>query len=363
MCGRSAIAEDLGLVRDAGRVADSILGRYLRIPVRKSMDLGTAKGFDRAVVSMAAKLRIVASGNEADAVRAAVSVLDVDWRATTAAQRRTLIAGALEAAGLRARGVPKAVTAVFGPAADEVVGATRDHARRAHGLAIGADFNALDRRIVKHLVKSQANFVRNEYGKRVDGLGEQARRIVAEGLDAGLGRDDIATELERAAKKALVQRSAFYWEVVAGSFIANGRSYANISSFAEAGIERYVIEATLDESTTETCRFLHGKAFSVGGALRRFDRMEALDKPEDIKSEQPWVREATDAETGRKVLYVTKGDTRIPITEVMRSAVGTKDDVGEFARGKGERELMDLGLSFPPYHGLCRTTVLPADAI
>ena len=360
MCGRSAIAEDLGLVRDAGRVADSILGRYLRIPVRKAMDLGTPKGFDRAVASMAAQLRIAVSGTEAEAVRAAVSVLDVNWRATTAAQRQSLVASALEAAGLRARAAPKAVTAVFGPAADEVVGATRDHARRAHGLAIGADFNALDRRIVKHLVKSQANFVRNEYGKRVDGLGEQARRIVAEGLDAGLGRDDIATELERAAKQALVQRSAFYWEVVAGSFIANGRSYANISSFAEAGIERYVWESVLDERTTICCRFMHGKTFSVGSALQRFERIEALEKPEDIKSEQPWVREARDPETGRKLLYVNKSGARVPIAEVVRSGFGSKDDVGEFGRSKTEREMSDLGICFPPLHGLCRSVCLPA---
>ena len=43
---------------------------------------------------------------------------------------------------------------------------------------------------------------------------------------------------------------------------------------------------------------LHGKLFSVGDALRRFDRVERLDDPEDIKQAIPWVRESTDPETG-----------------------------------------------------------------
>jgi len=42
-------------------------------------------------------------------------------------------------------------------------------------------------------------------------------------LEEGLGRDDIAESLERAARAALVERAPFYWETVAASFIAQGR--------------------------------------------------------------------------------------------------------------------------------------------
>ena len=201
--------------------------------------------------------------------------------------------------------------------------------------------------------------MRDDYGRRLDTLGEEARRIVAEGLEAGLGREDIAADLQRAAEHAIVTRPAFYWEVVAGAFIANGRSLAQVSAFAEAGIQRYVIEAVLDEVTTETCRFLHGKVFSVGDAIKRFERIEEMDRPEDIKAAQPWVRQALDPETGQSVLFVERDGTRTPIAEVSRSGLGSKDDVGELAHGRTERELMDLGVSFPPFHGLCRTTLLP----
>ena len=268
MCLVHDDADELGILRAARKAADDILAGHLGLPIAKAMDLRSANGFDRAVSELAGLLQDRASDSDDAAVRAAISVLDVDWHRTNATQRRTLIARALEAAGRRTARVPRAVQAVFGEAATEVVEATRDAARRGQRLAIAADFNALDRRIVRHLRSSQANFVRDEYGRRHEAFGEKARRIVAEGLEAGLGREDIARDLEHAAQAVIAGRGRFYWEVVAGSFVSRGRSFAQLSAYAEAGLERYVIEATLDERTTNICRFLHGKTFSVRSGLR-----------------------------------------------------------------------------------------------
>ena len=359
MCTNSLPVEDLPLIAAGRQAAEDVLARCFRVDLCKAMDLGSARGFDRAVGKLATQLRSRANASDEAAVRAAVGVLDIDWHGTTAGQRRSLISRALQAAGRKTAGVPGKVQAVFGEAATEVVEAARQGARAKQGLAIAADFNALDRRIIKHLTSSQANFVRGEYGRRHDAFGEEARRIVAEGLEAGLGRDDIARDLERAAKSVIAGRGSFYWDVVAGAFVSNGRSFAQVSAYAEAGIQSYVIEAVLDEQTTNTCRFLHGKTFSVGDAVRRFERIESLEQPEDVKTEQPWVREARDPETGRTVLYVNKGSRRVPITQVVRSGLGSKDDAGEYRRSTGDQALMDLGVSFPPFHGLCRTTTIP----
>jgi len=358
MCVQCATDKDMLLLQDAGKSVDVLLGEFLGLRLKKAVDLDDPGGFDRAVATLAAELRSKTKTDDAAAVRSAIKILDVDWKDTTAPKRRDLISRAMDAAARATRNVPKQISTTFGPAADEIVQATRDHSRQVQNLNIAADFNALDRRIVSHLKKTQAVFVRDEYGRRLDQFGTEARRIVAEGLEAGLGRDDIAGDLRRAAKAAFVEKSPFYWEVVAGAFISNGRSFAQMSSYAEAGIERYIIEAVLDERTTEICRFLHGKTFSVKDALGRFDRIEAMESPEDIKQVQPWVREALDPDTGRKALFVDRGDDRIPITEVTRSAFGTRDDRGEFRGSLSEREMMDLGISFPPYHGLCRTTTV-----
>lgn len=54
-----------------------------------------------------------------------------------------------------------------------------------------------------------------------------------------------------------------------------GRSFAQLSAYTEAGIERYLIEAGIDECTTDICRVLHGKNFSMRRGLEAFERAEA----------------------------------------------------------------------------------------
>ena len=358
MCGRHGTADELLAVHEAAEVAEELLGPLLRDVVTKALDLGSAKGFDRAVALLAGKLRRAAGPVDADAVRAAVEVLDVDWSATTAPQRSRLLAEATTAARRATAIVPARIQSPFDEAATSVIEATRTEARRGQRLAIAADLNALDRRIARHVTGSQANFVRDEYGRRAIAFGEQARRIVADGLEQGLGRDDIAAALERSARTAFIERQPFYWEVVAGAFVGQGRSFAQMSSYAEASISRYRIEAVLDERTTPMCQFLHGKEFSVGDALRRFEQVEQLQQPEDVKMALPWVHQRLDQESGRQQLYVNGASGQAVIAEITRSAAGTRDDRGEFRAFTSNAELMDLGVSFPPYHGLCRTTTL-----
>jgi hypothetical protein len=221
-------------------------------------------------------------------------------------------------------------------------------------LAIGARFNALDQRVARHIVNAQGLFVRDEYGRRLDVFGREARRVVASGLERGLGRVDIAGELEAAARAALIDRAPFYWEVVASAFVGQGRSFAQVSSYAEAGVQRYRIEAVLDERTTHICRFLHGKTFAVADALRKFERAERLEQPEDIKRLLPWVRERLD---GGMLMLTGAG---VAIAEVTRSGLGTHDDVGEFRPRLTDAQLGEAGLGFPPFHGLCRSTTLGA---
>ena len=177
MCGTCDIAEWLVVIRKARELTDAVLPKSLFESVSKAMDLSTVPGFDRAVATLSRSLRGATQADETAALRAAVAKLDIDWHGSTPAQRRELISQAMNTAGRHTAVIPSRIETHFGDAADEVVAATRSHARRAQGLAIGADFNALDRRVAEHLVSSNLSFVTNEYGRRLDGLGEQARRI------------------------------------------------------------------------------------------------------------------------------------------------------------------------------------------
>ena len=348
MCGTFDTGDRLAVIRQAREAADEILSHYLRVDILKAYDMGSPRGFDRAVTDLAGRLRSRVSASDQDAVRAAIEALDVDWKNTTATQRREFISQSLNAAGRKTAIVPQKIQVVFDDAADEVVQASRVTARRKHKLAIAADFNALDKRIAQHLRTSQAAFVRDEYGRRHALFSQEARDIVSSGLESGLGRADIARDLEAAAQATLAGKGSFYWDVLAGSFISRGRSFATLSAFKEAGIERYTIEAVLDEATTDTCRFLHGKIFSVKSGLNLFERAEA--NPDELKNISPWVRTGRDDE-GHRHLFVERDKERTSIATI-------KDDRGTFSNSADEKTLESLGVSVPPFHGLCRSTLV-----
>lgn len=338
------------LTRARGAVERVLAGVGIRL--EKRVDLATPSGFDHAVATLAAELHRRANELEVDAVRAAISVLDVDWSHTTAAQRRQLVSAALVAAGRKTALIPAQIRASFNEAAREIFDATRIHARQEQGLAIGADFNAIDRRAIAHITRSQGNFVRDELGRRLDDLGQRARQIVADGLEAGLGRAELAGYLADAARGALVNRAPFYWEVVAGSFVGRGRAFAQVSALAEAGIDRYQFQAVLDARTTPQCRFLHGRVFSVRRALGHLRAVDELDNPEDLKRISPWVRERGGQ------LYVRHAQGDVVLADIVRNALGTDDDVGEFRAHVNDDRLAELGALLPPLHGLCRSTII-----
>ena len=81
------------------------------------------------------------------------------------------------------------------------------------------------------------------------------------------------------------------------------------------------------------------------------------ENPEAIKELAPWVRSGLDKD-GNRMLFVKKESKKVPIAVVERSGFGSKDDIGTFRNGRSEKELMDLGLSFPPLHGMCRSSCL-----
>ena len=352
MC-ETCLTDELEVIREARAVAEELLER-LRVPFEKALNLSEPRGFDTAVARLADELGRKTRSADAQAVREALAVLDVEWKLTSVEQRKTLIASALKAAGRATREVPSQIQVSFGKAANQVVAATRRDSRQRHGLTIGADFNAIDRRAVEYVTRANVLFVRDEYGRRLEDFGRRARLVVACGLEEGWGRDDIGEDLSRAASAALVQRASSYWNLVAASFVGESRSLSQISSYAEAGIERYMISAVLDEVTTDTCRFLDGKIIQTADALRTFERLENAEDPMALKSERPWVR-ARVGEDGQR--HLVAGQKLLAVVE--RSGLGARDDHGSYSRALSGRELAPAGIGFPPFHGYCRSNTTP----
>jgi SPP1 gp7 family putative phage head morphogenesis protein len=351
--------EVLDVLRAAQDAAEDLLAGCFRVNVRKAINPLSRGGFDFIVSRIARRLRGAAAGSEEKALREAVRELDVDWPALTPEGREAAVQAMRLAVGRAPENVLPRISEVLSVEADRVVRGARKGAKETLQLRIAASLNETDKRIAKHVAASQANFVRNEFWRRADGASQKAREIVSRGIDHGLGRDDIAHELSSEIAAMVVGRSEFYWEVVASAFVGRARSFALLSSFGEAGIERYVFSAVLDERTTDVCRFMDGKVFPVGAGLDLFNRVDALENPEDIKQVQPWVRTGVD-EWGKRVLFVDRGGgSRTTVARVVESAVGQRDEVGRFSKEMSPRDLETSGLVIPPLHGLCRSSLLP----
>ena len=354
MCVRcDESGEPLAVVAKGVDAADAILAQSFGLRVEKADGIATPRGFERAVARLAGLLHARALPVQQEATRAVTAALDLDWRELGPHQRSRAVEEAAKAARKITADIPLRLRSVLGRAAVDVVQSVRTAMRDRQGLALGVDFNAVDRRVVEHVVRSQSNFVRDDFGRRTAQFSARAREVVADGLERGLGRGEISASLEEAARGVILGKSPFYWDVVASAFTSNARSYAQMSSYAEAGIERYQIVAVLDAHTTPLCRYLNGRTFSVAKALDRFDAIDALESPEDIKSAQPWGREVRNPNTGLIDIYVQQGDVRTTLASY------APDTPSRFV-GRADDAVLENSVSWPPYHGLCRSGTVAA---
>ncbi len=111
-----------------------------------------------------------------------------------------------------------------------------------------------------------------------------------------------------------------YWNVVANA--ASSRAYHTgvLRAGQLIGKTTFTFVAVRDERTSEICRLMHGKVFTVDQGLDLMQRVAAAEDPEEVKAITPWLR----------------------INDV---------------RDLSASELAQAGIMIPPLHGNCRSTI------
>ncbi len=345
------------VISEGAKSSAHVISRIFRIDVHKAADPLTRAGFLSIQNQFSKELDKIASPIERKALISALDKLDVDWPNLNAKQTTKAFQAANRALLPLEKRVPASVDETVNVQATAVVKRTRRSVKKKFKLDISSDLNRTDKRIAKFVGESQNNFIRDEFGRRRKQFSKQARAIVSVGVGKGLGQDQIAEDLERRLGFN-AKRSRSYWTTVANAFANRARTWGQLSSYQDGGIDLYRFEAVLDEVTTETCRFLHGKVFSVGAGLAKFAEVEKRRQPEAIKEVTPWVRTVTNQD-GDKVLAFQRGGKQFEVATIEESGVGTADKIGRFSGGMSNKALQDNGLTMPPLHGLCRSTVLP----
>lgn len=341
------------------RDVDELLAIY-GIDVNKALDPLDPSDFVTLVQRFGNRLRMTARPFEVDAVDAALSAMDVDWKSMSSRQTEAALKAANTAIAELSQVVPPRVRGEVITAGRDLVGATKTSAARRYQLGIETSFTEANETTVQRVALNQGNFVTDYYGVRAFEVEEVARGVVANSLEQGLGVDEISKRLEQTVKAKVLGRSPSYWNVVANSFMNRARTDTHLRSFREAGIERWRFEAVLDQQTTDQCRMLHDKVFAVGDAIARMESTDVADDPVSaLKNGEPWLLNGKD-ENGNPVLYTkdTEGNRTI-IANVLESAVGKADTIGRYQQLVSDRALMERGIPMPPLHGRCRSTIVP----
>lgn len=345
---------------EAGAEAAEEIARDMGAPLTKAdPKILTTPGFEQAVRALIRMIAKATSGPERDAMRAMAKKLDQDWPTLTSAQRAAVIASAAK----HIIGIPELVVGKVQKAIavqmTEIVRIAKRDTGRVHRLQINPSFTARDERIIRFASESQGSYITDKYRNRAFSFEQRARDIVSKGLSDGMGRKDIGAILRQKLVDPALRTSEAYWETVASVHTARARSWGQLAGFQDAEITEFEVEALLDEVTTDQCRFLHGKRFSVAKAVERYQQVEESQDPEAVKKLQPWIKVGQN-DAGDRVLFVDRGASRKVIASVTESGVGVADKMGSFATTMNEAALQKLGIGTPPYHGRCRTTIVPA---
>lgn len=210
---------------------------------------------------------------------------------------------------------------------------------------IKLQFRLVDRNAVKALSKEQPFWVGDFYSTHMsDRIRDISRKAI---VNKGLGRREAAKIMARVLRKDLswaggpakirgvdVIPARFagnvggYSEILVANAANRGRNMAFLSSFRDAGIERFRWNSVMDERTSEVCAFLDGREFAVETGMALMDDVSAAETPADVKEITPWQTENS-----------------------VKAAAGKGTTTAQNAR------LAAAGVMVPPAHGRCRSVV------
>jgi hypothetical protein len=338
-----------------------LLASFLGVRVSKALDPNNPRDLEKIMAQLGKELGKVSAPLDEKSIQEALDVLDVDWSKLSAAQREQVFVSAqsrLVLVPLQGGLLPRVQFTLLASAL-ETMGATRKGAAAKHGFKVGLDVTSGDSRAAIQASRLQASFIRDQYGKRSVALSQTARDVVSDGLEQGWGRQLIGDKLAERMSAQGVARSQSYWDIVAAAQTNNARMLSSLRMYADNDVETYTFQAVMDELTSDVCRLMDGKTFSVARGLATAEAAMTAATPDDVKASKPWLAMGKDDDGQPVVYYKDRGGQRVPVADVEESAVGRVDTRGKFKQRVDDDALQAAGVTVPPLHGYCRSGIYP----
>lgn len=154
---------------------------------------------------------------------------------------------------------------------------------------VGVDFsfNLVDEQAIDALHDHNLYWVRNHYDNN---LFADVEEIGEDILRQGLSRKEGGNLFFEKLGERYQQHSIRYWEGYSNHLTTRSREIGKVSAYEKAGTLTIEIRAVRDHRTSEICRGLHGKTYTVDRAITQRDRLINAQHPEDVKQIAPWYR-------------------------------------------------------------------------
>ena len=160
-----------------------------------------------------------------------------------------------------------------------------------------------------------------EEGQSAEVAADVLEKELAEELAGALGLEvgDLIPEVFATNPEA-------YFEVLANNASVMAQNSGRLIGMEDAGVKQYRVIAVRDERTSEICKNMDGRIISVEAGMGMLNSVLGLTGPQALKEMFPW--DSSLSNLGPNTL-------------------------------ENNNKLAANGLGFPPYHGNCRTTVIP----
>jgi hypothetical protein len=218
---------------------------------------------------------------------------------------------------------------------------------------IDALFDISDREIVKVLVAQNLiaaqNLYKNGFSKTVidvirkiigmEGLSQTRQaELIQKELTKALGLKKGKMSIEDINPKKFRGTSKDYYTGLSQTTLTRTQVFNKMNLFAQAEFKHFVFSAIMDKRTSVICRSLNGRIFTVKQGVDHMNRVLNSRSITELKSVAGWRRDLS--EFG----VTSEGDRkRGPGSEALSA------------------ELAKNGLSMPPLHWRCRSTIRPID--
>lgn len=214
------------------------------------------------------------------------------------------------------------------------------------GLQITPTLSLQDTGTIRVLNQNSTSLMPQSFAKQSRDVAQRMYAAVVAGVEQGLSLDQIVDDIVKELPGEVDKRQKRWTKVAAHSVIGRARSYSQLASYLEAGITEMLYDAVIDEVTTPTCMFLHGKVIETQAAYTY--HKQVIEGGEDMVESFPWVQVRSNKAEGTR-LYVNKGGVPVPIASASPGGEMT------WAEGMNMKTATGIGIH-PPSHARCRST-------